>query len=204
MRATDKADRRHARRDRGADAGRRILDHDAVMRRRSPTCVAARRNRSGCGLPAATSLAENTLWLEETRQAGHFQAEPDAVERARMRRRISVRAARTGRAPHAALPAARRAAAQRRRARPSRRSACGSLLSGRLLDLREHVGGPAAGEIARDQAQASRGCPHAGIPARPRGRDWLAVHQYAIAVEDDHRDPLNRPETRPGPPQSIW
>ena len=56
--AADKADRRHARRRRRGDAGRQILDHDALGRIDLTAC---RRDQEKIGrrLAVGTSLAEN-------------------------------------------------------------------------------------------------------------------------------------------------
>ena len=78
---------------------------------------------------------------------------------------------------------------QRRRAPPSRRSVRGSFCPAACLDLGEHVGGPPAGEVAGDHVRRHADADALEFLRGHAGRDRLAVHQHAIAVEDDHRVP---------------
>src|SRR3569623_2010331 len=61
--------------------------------------------------------------------------------------------------------------------------------SGRDLDVRDHVGGTPAGEVARDDLRRQRKArAHEFLRSHLRG-ERLAVDQNAVAIEDDHKGP---------------
>ena len=71
------------------------------------------------------------------------------------------------------------------------------------LHLGEHVGGAAAGEIARDNLRRQREAGAHELLRYDGGRQRLTVDQYAVAIEDDHGVPRRlgrqiRPRQRTG------
>jgi hypothetical protein len=60
------------------------------------------------------------------------------------------------------------------------------LAAGGDLHLGEHVGLPAAGEIARNKVRRQRKAGPDEFLRYDRGCQRLAVDEYAVAIEDDH------------------
>ena len=186
--AADETDGGHAGGRGGGDAGGRILDHDAFGRldahSRSPrartgpapACRSARRwRRTGSArrtAPARWSrgwpgcgpcVEEDATHFGPRSQVSAWATCGMARNSARMRRIV------------AAATVAPKFVRQ--------------LALGHGLDRGEHVGRPAAEEIAAHQLGRDR---HAGAREflrRNRRRDLLAVNEHAVAIEDDHGCP---------------
>ena len=169
-------------------------------RRRRPNpprqCSPAARLHLGGGVQeqirrrlAARHVARREqIGLEEPNQPGAFEAEPHAFQRRRTKPHISARAASSARVRHGrwrALPRAAAAASRRPASRRSFPAACG----GCRLDIGEHVGGPPAGEEARDDLGGHRNARARQLCAATLASDRFAVNQHAIAVENDHPSP---------------
>ena len=65
----------------------------------------------------------------------------------------------------------------------------GSLRPAAASTSREHVGGPAAGEIARNNIRRQREAGAHELLRYNGGGQRLAVDEHAVAVEDDHGSP---------------
>ena len=74
--------------------------------------------------------------------------------------------------------------------RDLRREIMRQLDAGRRLDIGEHVGWPAAGEIARDDLGRDVQAHALQFLRRDRHRDRLGIDEHAVAIEDDHTSPL--------------
>ena len=182
--AADEAQHPHAGGDAGAHAGLRILDDDAVARAERPSCAAAKRNRSGAGLPCATISAENR-WGSTNgsspvsdRVSRILASRPDDATQRGTRRPAS-----TSRTPAIGRSSARKAAASRRRSRSRKSAGSGWPHS---ASMRAHHRGQADAGVARQavlgrQREADR---HQLARQHPR-RDDLGIDEDAVAIEDD-------------------
>ena len=125
--AADEADRGHAGGGGGGDAGRRVLDHDAVGRG-DFHAVRDMQEQVGRGLAVGERRLRKTDTGRRTATGRWFRGSPRCGRAATTRRRISVRAARSAHTRRAARRAVRRAGASASPCRPRSRSsaaACG-------------------------------------------------------------------------------